>query len=379
MKAGMVYTLALRNFIHDRVSLIVTLVGIVFSVVLMAIQIGLYYGSEEVITSMIDHSGAQLWITPIGAQSFDDSPLLKGGEKYAALSRPGVAAALDIAVALLPWKRADGGSQAVVIVGTDLDDKGLTAWNLIAGSLEDMYKPNGVIADKAYLPDLQVKGIGGTGEIAGRKAVVVGVTDHIRSFTTLPYLFTTLDRARTYMHASPNQSGFVLVRVKPDASVEAVRADLQKNLRDVDVLTNTEFHDRSIHHWLFATGAGAALIAGAVLGLIVGVVVVAQTLYASTKDHLNEFATLRALGASASYIHRVILVQAVLSALIGYAIGMLETLVIIWLTRDTQLVVLLTPGLALSLFLITLAMCAFSAISAIVKVTRIDPAMVFSR
>ncbi len=375
----MVYTLALRNFIHDRVSLIVTLVGIVFSVVLMAIQIGLYYGSQQVITGMIDHSGAQLWITPIGAQSFDDSALLKGGEKYAALSRPGVAAAVDVAVQIMSWKRGDGGQQAVVVVGTDPDDKGLMAWNLIEGSASDIYKPNGVIADKAYLADLQVKGIGDSGEINGQKAVIVAITDHIRSFTTLPYLFTSLSRARALMRAAPNQSGFVMVKVKPEASVQAVQADLQKNLRDVDVLTNQEFLDRSVHHWLFATGAGAALIAGAVLGLIVGVVVVAQTLYASTKDHLNEFATLRALGASASYIHRVILVQAVLSAIIGYAIGMLEALVIVWATRDTQLVVLLTPGLALSLFLITLAMCIFSAISAIVKVTRIDPAMVFSR
>ena len=375
----MVYTLALRNFIHDRVSLIVTLVGIVFSVVLMAIQIGLYYGSQQVITGMIDHSGAQLWITPIGAQSFDDSALLKGGEKYAALSRPGVAAAVDVAVQIMSWKRGDGGQQAVVLVGTDPDDKGLVAWNIIEGSAGDIYKPSGVIADKAYLDDMQVKGVGDSGEINGQKAVIVAVTDHIRSFTTLPYLFTTLSRARSLMRAAPNQSGFIMVRVKPEANVEAVQADLQRNMRDVDVLTNKEFLDRSVHHWLFATGAGAALIAGAVLGLIVGVVVVAQTLYASTKDHLNEFATLRALGASASYIHRVILVQAVLSAFIGYAIGMIEALVIIWATRDTQLVILLTPALALALFLITLAMCIFSAISAIVKVTRIDPAMVFSR
>ena len=48
--------------------------------------------------------------------------------------------------------------------------------------------------------------------------------------------------------------------------------------------------------------------------MIVGVVIVAQTLYSSTKDHLNEFATLRALGASAGYIHKVILIQALMSA-----------------------------------------------------------------
>ena len=375
----MVYTLALRNFIHDRISLIVTLVGIVFSVVLMAIQIGLYYGSQQVITGMIDHSGAHLWITPIGAQSFDDSALLKGGEKYAALSRPGVASAIDLAVQTMGWKRADGAQQVVVVVGTDPSDLGLAAWNLIEGAANDIYKPNGIIADKAYLADLQLKGIGDSGEINGQRVVLVGITDHIRSFTTLPYLFTSLNRARTLMQAGPNQSGFIMIKLKPDANPQAVQADLQKSIRDVDVLTNEEFRQRSIHHWLFATGAGAALIAGAVLGLIVGVVVVAQTLYASTKDHLNEFATLRALGASSGYIIRVILVQAVLSAIIGYAIGMLEALVIIWATRDTQLTILLTPALGLALFLITLAMCIFSAISAIVKVTRIDPAMVFSR
>ena len=81
---------------------------------------------------------------------------------------------------------------------------------------------------------------------------------------------------------------------------------------DSEVLTKAEFRDRSLNHWLFATGAGVALIGGAMLGLVVGTVIVAQTLYSSTKDHLNEFATLRALGSSSGYIHRVILAQAAL-------------------------------------------------------------------
>ena len=90
-------------------------------------------------------------------------------------------------------------------------------------------------------------------------------------------------------------------------------------LPDTEVLTQDEFRKRSQAYWLFQTGAGAALIAGAVLGLIVGIVIVAQTLYSSTKDHINEFATLRALGAGAGYIVKVILMQAVLSGLIGFA------------------------------------------------------------
>jgi putative ABC transport system permease protein len=170
-----------------------------------------------------------------------------------------------------------------------------------------------------------------------------------------------------------------MVRVKPGADVLQVRSAIKTGLRNVDVLTNQEFVDRSIEHWLFATGAGAALIAGAVLGLIVGIVVVAQTLYASTKDHLNEFATLRALGASANYIHRVILFQAFFSAVLGFGIGILLSYVVVWATWNTHLNILLTPRLAAILFGVTLAMCIFSAIAAIIKVTRIDPAMVFTR
>ncbi len=52
---------------------------------------------------------------------------------------------------------------------------------------------------------------------------------------------------------------------------------------------------------------------GAVLGLLVGIVVVAQTIYSATVDHIREFGTLKAMGASNGYIYRVIIEQAVLA------------------------------------------------------------------
>jgi putative ABC transport system permease protein len=39
----------------------------------------------------------------------------------------------------------------------------------------------------------------------------------------------------------------------------------------------------------------------------------------------------------------------------------------------------MSPGLAILLLLLTFGMCAISAVSAIGKVMRIDPAMVFNR
>ena len=163
------------------------------------------------------------------------------------------------------------------------------------------------------------------------------------------------------------------------ADAEAVRQQLTARLDGAEVLTKTEFRDRSLRQWLFRTGAGLALIGGALLGIMVGTVIVAQTLYSSTKDHLNEFATLRALGSSSGYIYKVILAQAGLSAVIGYVLGILISLGILYLSRNTPLPLVMTPGLAASLFGLTLFMSAISAISAIIKVTKIDPAMVFNR
>ena len=149
---------------------------------------------------------------------------------------------------------------------------------------------------------------------------------------------------------------------------------------DSEVLTKAEFRTRSLNHWLFATGAGVALIGGAILGLIVGTVIVAQTLYSSTKDHINEFATLRALGSSSGYIHRVILAQAALSAVLGYALGMTIALTIVYLSEqhrpaDRHDARRWRPCCSA----LTVGMCAISALSAIGKVMRIDPAMVFNR
>jgi putative ABC transport system permease protein len=144
-------------------------------------------------------------------------------------------------------------------------------------------------------------------------------------------------------------------------------------------LTSAEFRRRSASFWLFGTGAGAALFAGALLGIIVGTIIVAQTLYASTKDHLNEFATLRAIGSSGKYIYKVIIWQALISAVVGFCIAAGIGFLVVRTTAESALPVIMTPGLTMGLFVLTVVMCVLSAIAAIVQVTRIDPAMVFTR
>ena len=377
----MTLTLAFRNLFHDRVRLAVTLIGILFAIVLIAVQLGLYLGAQQIIVSTIDHAKGDVWIMAYGNKNFEEAQPINQRARFVALATPGVASVIPMITSFADWKRPDGGSTTSVIVGADPEDGGLLPWNIIDGDLSSIGTRDAVFIDKTYLEDLGVSGTGDTAQVNGNRVRIAGLTDGIRSFTTTPFIFTTLSRARALLGLAPDQLTYALVQLAPGASPEDVRAALQARLPDEQVLTKAEFRTKSLNHWMLATGAGVALIGGAILGLIVGTVIVAQTLYSSTKDHLNEFATLRALGSSTGYIHKVILAQAALSAAFGYALGMIISLVIIAVTEHMALPlpIVMTPGLAALLFGLTLFMCAISAIAAIHKVTRIDPAMVFNR
>jgi putative ABC transport system permease protein len=374
----MIPKLAYRNLFHDRLSLAVTLTGIVFSVVLVAVQFGLYLGSENRIAAMLDNAKADLWVVPLGTKSFDDPSFLSGRERHAILSTPGVASAEELVVGFASWRKPRGGSTAALLVGSNTA-KGMLPWDIVEGRMADLAAPNGVAVDRTYFTELGINKLRDKAEVNNLEVTVTAVTQGIRSFTTLPYIFTTLGTARTLLDAQSEQSSYMLVQLAPGSDLPTVQKALAARLPDTEILTHDAFRQRSLDYWLFETGAGSALIAGAILGIIVGVVIVAQTLYASTKDHLNEFATLRALGSSSGYIHRVILAQAGLSALLGYGLGMAIALTVVYLSHNTALPIMMTPGLAVLLLALTFGMCAISAVSAISKVMRIDPAMVFNR
>ena len=116
-----------------------------------------------------------------------------------------------------------------------------------------------------------------------------------------------------------------------------------------------------------------------ILGIIVGTIIVAQTLYSSTKDHLKEFATLRAIGSARRYILKVILAQALISAVVGFSIAVSIDLSLVKMTRDAALPIVMSPELSVGLLALTIVMCAIAAMAAIRVVTRIDPVLVFAQ
>jgi len=369
--------LAQRNLFHDKVRLIVTLTGIVFSVVLIVVQLGLFIGFTTATSNLIDHSGADLWITSKNVPYVEQGVAFSERKLNQVRSVPGVADAQKIIAHWTQWKRHDGGEDSVQIVGINVDDPLERPWNLVEGRVEDLKFPDAIIMDELYKQKLGVSHAGEVFEINGHRARVVGFTNGIRSFTTSPYVFTSFKNAQNFTNLREDQTYFILVRLAKGTDLEQVRRELLSRVTDVEVFTTPQFSRMTTFYWMFTTGAGVAVLIAAVLGLVVGFVVVAQTIYATTVDHIREYGTLKAMGAPNSYVYKVIMEQAGISAVIGYALGMVVSLFVVHASQKGGAAILMPTWMAIGMFFLTLLMCVGAALVSINKVTRIDPAMVF--
>ena len=369
--------LAQRNLFHDKVRLTVTLTGIVFAVVLIVVEMGLFVGFTVTTSGLIDHSNADLWVTSKNVPYIEQGVVFSERKLNQVRAVPGVEDAEKYIVQFVQWKNPNGSETSVQVVGFNVDSSLGRPWNLVQGEVEDLKTPDAIILDELYKEKLGVDHVGEVFEMGGHRARVVGFTHGIRAFTTSPYIFTTFKNAQDYTHLREDQTFFLLVKVDPRADREQVRHDILAQVSDVDVVSTSQFSHMTRKYWMFTTGAGVAVLLAAALGLVVGFVVVAQTIYATTVDHLREYGTLKAMGAPNRYVYEVIVKQAAMSAVIGYVLGMMVSAFVVHASQSGGAAILLPLPLALGMFFLTLIMCIGAAMVSINKVMRLDPAMVF--
>jgi putative ABC transport system permease protein len=235
-----------------------------------------------------------------------------------------------------------------------------------------------IAVDAADLERLEVPtpALGAEMQLLDRSVYVGAVTHGIRSFTVVPYLFADPHEARRILGLADGQATFWAIDLARSACASAVRASLERHA-DLAVRDRGEFEHMTSRYWVIGSGAGATLAFAALLGFIVGLVVVGQTLYSLTESRSRELATLKAMGAKNSMVVRVILAQAMISAAFGFVAGSVLAIGMRTLMAKANLTVALFPSLYAATLVVTIAMCSFAALLSIVKVLRLDPASVF--
>jgi putative ABC transport system permease protein len=374
------WTLARKLLLHDRLRFAVAIAGVSVSVMLVLVQVGLYFGFMDTASSVIDASTADLWVGKAGNESFEFASPFDERAYYKVASVPGVARAERVVMNFAQLKLANGGDLGVQVIGVE-NVPGvaplLAPWNVIAGDAARLREPSSIVVDRSEYPKLKIDRVGYETEIAGVRAEVVAMTRGIRSFTTSPIVFTDLRSARSYMPGLGDDAvTYVLVKVAPGVSPLDVKARIDA-LPHLAAYTTSEMSKRTRAYWSSRTGVGAGFFTTAVLGVIVGFVVVGQILYSGTLQYLREYGTLKAMGAKNSAVVRVILLQAMISAALGFVLGGGLAVVMRAAMAKANLSVALFPGLYAATLVITIAMCSFASLLSIVKVLRLDPASVF--
>jgi putative ABC transport system permease protein len=170
-----------------------------------------------------------------------------------------------------------------------------------------------------------------------------------------------------------------LLRLREGVDVLAFRDRLQEALPiGLSILTPEEMREREIAYTIRKAPVGIIFGVGLVIGFIIGTIICYQILFNEITDHLTQFATLKAMGFSASYLRGVVLQEAALLGVVGFFPGLGGGYFLYWLLEDmTGIVMFQTPERAFFIFVLTVVMCVLAGIIAVKRVVKADPADVF--
>ena len=372
---------------HKPLRLLVALAGIAFAVLLILMQLGFraaLFESAVRIHERLRYDVALFSVESVfivRPQSFSIRRL------YQARGFDEVEDIAPVYLAPSTWKNPwNNDRRSISVMGFDPQDNVLDTPGFSAGRLLTV-KQDTVIFDKRSRPEfgpvaeaIDEQGQVVTTEVNDREVDVVATFEMGTSFGIDGSIITSDDNwLRIFPNHPRSEIHVGLIDVRDGSNVADVRDRLRDYLPDdVLVMTREDFVARETAYWDSATPIGYVFFFGAVMGLVVGAIIVYQILFADVSEHFHEYATLRAIGYSNRFVSGIVLQQAVILALLGFVPGVLAAN---WLygsaAEATNLPIYLTRERFVTVLLMTLGMCSVSALLAVRKLRRLDPAEVF--
>ena len=412
-------SIARKNLFEDIPRFLVAQAGIMFAVSLVTIQTGVFNGVIRSTTTLVESSRADIWLASDKMVHLELTQSLLFDYAVRAKKVDGVKRAEALLHGSARWNLPNGKLNVVKVYGFPPNGRLFVPGKISRSSVKSLREPYTAIIDKSNLKSLKVSKVGDTAQIGSLPVRVVGLTQGTQSVVSSAVLFTSLETANTYVNASvttnvnctwvneelqcrnvyqkdadakkrqsasePPQKlslnspiSYVLIQAEPGQNIQQLKKRLETTFPETRAYTTAELSEKIRVFWQGSTGIGFILGLGASVGVVVGVVIVGQILYSAVADHLKEFGTLKAMGASNRVIYGVIIEQALWMAILGYIPGMLLCWGLgAWTLATQGIVILITPLTAIGVFGITVLMCVGSALFAIQKVSKVDPAIVF--
>jgi putative ABC transport system permease protein len=370
--------LALKMLFDEKARFAATVLGVGFAASLVLVQVGLFFGLLDNASITIERLEADLWIAARNTPNVDFGNPFPETYVQRVRSIPGVKRADNLIVWYAIVALPTGAKESVIYYGLSDFAAWRFPWNVESGDPADLRRGRYVMLDASAERRFGPFRVGDYREFQGRRLKIVGRTRDALSFTTSPVAFLDYRLAQSL---SPDElrarTTFIVVRLERGADVATVKREIQQRLPYNDVFTQSEWSARSRGYWIASTGLGLTLILTVALGALVGVVIVAQTLYASTTEHLVEFGTVKALGGGNLTVYAIVAEQATFAALLGFGLAVALTYGLAPLLTRVDMKMIVSPTLVGLVFIGTQALCVGAAVLSFRKVASLDPAIVF--
>lgn len=388
---------ALRMLTGDKLKYLGLISGLAFAVMLITQQASILVGMARQTQTFIEETqiagGPDLWVMDPQVNFSEDAKPLSDTALLRVRGIEGVEWGVPLYKGWLKGRLPDGTLLTVIIVG--VDDATLIGAPapdaMVDGQVEDLRRDRALFVDARDLgtkfqllralgpdglPAPRALRLGDTISINDFGGVVVGTHRLKPSFFWDPVIYTTYSRALQMAPPERRMMNFVLARVKPGYDREEVARRIEAATGLV-ARSNDDFKRVTAGYILEKTGILINFGLAVGLGLIIGLLIAAQTLYNFTLDNLRHFGALKAMGACNGKIVRMMLVQVCTVGVLGYGIGLGAACILGWIIVRTDLAFRMTWHIPVLAAVALAAILTVAGVLSLVRVLRLEPAIVF--
>jgi putative ABC transport system permease protein len=363
---------ALQTLWYERHRFVPGILAVAFSCLLIALQCGLLLGLFSITSIPIDMSRADIWVTHPKVPAVDlGRPIPEAWMSYVEV--PGVERVEPFMEGFGYWDKPTGGTELVLIIGSRLEPNSMGSIRQLTAELRALLSEVGaIVVDSGEFGRLGVTKVGDVAEVHGKRVRIVGTVQGLRSLAG-PYVFCSIETAKSLLRPPPDQVTFLLARCTSKADAPRVVQELKRYDQKINAFTAEDFSFGSRWHWLTKTKAGIALGFAALLGLLVGAVVTSQTLYAATAASLKEYAVLQAMGIPRWRMYWSVIMQSFWVGLAGIGVAIPAILAVASIGSDLGAKVILPWWLWLGSVAITMIMALVSGLFALRGLRTVEP------
>ncbi|MCS6266156.1 MAG: FtsX-like permease family protein [Vampirovibrio sp.] len=371
------YQIALKMLFGDKAKFLTLVVGLTFSVMLLTQQGSIFCGLMLRTASNIFETGAPIWVVDPKATSFNDVVDMKLSEVLRVRSVQGVKWAVPLALHSAIAQSDEGDTGVAQVIG--VDDQTLIGLpkGMTKGRYEDINQPGAVIIAKGRSERYGSPQVGDYFELNDQRVRVVGMLETQKSFSPFPIMYTTLNKVQQFFPEKKRPVSFILVKNEASISPEKLIQKIQTET-GLHAYGLWDFVFLTMKFWAANTGIPINLGINVLMVIIIGTVISAQTLYAFMLDNTRQFGTFKAIGIENKTLAGMVLFQSAIVGIIGHGIGsgVISFLGLIN-PPNSQLAFYTPPQLIGITFVLVCGFCLLAAVLSIIKVLRIDPAIVF--